>query len=89
MDSEPNSPEEDELLDSPDFHTVLRCVRGDETRTYGLLVVAGGVELWRVTESPQAVETVKESDLASSEQTAAFLEELRRSLVAGGWHAVD
>ena len=87
MDSPSNYLDADDLQSSPDFHEVLRCARGEETRTYGLLVIPGGVQLWRISESATGVETVKESDLGSSEQAAALLEELRRSLIAGGWQA--
>ena len=74
-------------MEPDDFHEVLRCVRGDETRSYRMRAIAGGAELWRITESDRAVvQSIKESDFTSSEQAAAFLEELRRSLVAGGWH---
>ena len=72
--------------DSAEFIEILRCVRKTETRSYRLRAVPGGAELWRVTESDLAdSQTVKESDFQSSEQVAGFLEELRRSLVAGGW----
>ena len=78
--------EPDASLDSAGFVEILRCVRKAETRSYRLRAVPGGAELWRVTESDLAEpQTVKESDFQSSEQVAGFLEELRRSLVAGGW----
>jgi len=69
-----------------DFHEVLRCAKGGETRTYSLRVVPGGAELWRTTESRDAgTSSVKESFFAGSEEVSTFLEELRRALVAGGW----
>jgi hypothetical protein len=68
------------------FHDVFSCERGAETRTYSLRAVPGGAELWRVTESPATgIQSIKEGDFKSSEEAAAFLEELRRSLTAGGW----
>ena len=68
------------------FVVVLSCVRGDETRSYRLHPIAGGAELWRVTESELAgLQSIKECDFQSSEQVAGFLEELRVSLFAGGW----
>ena len=76
----------DDLEDSEEFVEIMRCVRGDEARSYRLRAVAGGAELWRVTESDLGgLHTIKESDFHSSEQAAGFLEELRRSLIAGGW----
>ena len=68
------------------FHEVLSCQRGVETRTYNLVVVPGGAELWRVTESPSGnIQSIKEGDFKSSEEVSMFLEELRRTLIAGGW----
>jgi hypothetical protein len=76
----------DELDASTDFHELFSCVRGEETRTYNLRVVPGGAELWRVSESPMAgVQSIKEGEFSSSEQASEFLEELRRTLTAGGW----
>ncbi len=67
-------------------HEVLRCTRGDETRIYRLRVVLGGAELWRMTESPgEQTRSVKESDFKDPETTSQFLEEVRRTLKAGGW----
>jgi hypothetical protein len=68
------------------FHDLFSCQRGDETRTYSIRVVPGGAELWRVSESPAAgIQSIKEGDFKSSEEVAKFLEELRRTLTAGGW----
>jgi hypothetical protein len=68
------------------LHEVLSCHRGAETRTYNLVVVPGGAELWRVTESPAGtIQSIKEGDFKSSEEVSTFLEELRPSLIAGGW----
>lgn len=76
---------EGEGLDG-EWHAVLRCSRGDETRTYSLCIVPGGVELWRVSESPDAGSvSVRESHFTSADETAQFLEEVRRTLRAGGW----
>jgi hypothetical protein len=75
----------DPSVDSGNDIEILRCVRGEETRRYRLRAVPGGAELWRITASDSGLQTVKESDFQSSEQVAGFLEELRRSLVAGGW----
>jgi hypothetical protein len=76
----------DELITSTDLHQVLRCTRGDETRIYGLRVVCSGAELWRVTECPGAkTRSGKESDVKDPDKTSLFLEEVRRTLKAGGW----
>ncbi len=67
-------------------HELLRCTRGDETRIYRLRAVAGGAELWRITECPgETTRSVKESDFTDLETTSEFLEEVRRTLRAGGW----
>ena len=55
-------------------------------RIYNLHVVAGGVELWRVTETAdQPATSVKETDFSGVEAAADFLEEVERTLMAGGW----
>jgi hypothetical protein len=67
-------------------HEVLRCTRGQETRIYSLHVVSHGAELWRTTEFPgQETHSVKECTFQGSEEAAQFLEEVRRTLIAGGW----
>ena len=71
---------------SQEFVEILRCVRGDEARSYRLRAVAGGAELWRVTHSGSGgPHSIKECDFQSPDEAAGFLEELRRSLIAGGW----
>jgi hypothetical protein len=71
---------------SKDSHEVLRCSRGRETRIYSLRVVAGGAELWRVTETPgEPTKSVKESDFREADEAGQFLEDVRRALRAGGW----
>src|SRR3954452_7906550 len=68
------------------FYDVFSCERGHETRTYSMRVVPGGAELWRVSESLSGgVQSIKEADFKSSEEASKFLEELRRTLTAGGW----
>ena len=67
-------------------HEVLRCTRGDETRIYSLRVVTNGAELWRVTEIPgEETRSVKECDFHDPEEASEFLDEVRRTLIAGGW----
>ena len=68
------------------FCEVLRCERGDEMRIYSLRGVPGGAELWRVTELPgEAPSSVKECGFTTPEEAAEFLDEVRRTLRAGGW----
>jgi hypothetical protein len=74
--------------DEPDalVHEILRCTRGDETRIYTLRVVSNGVELWRIIESPGAnPRSIKESHFTDVDETSQFLDEVRRTLRAGGW----
>ena len=72
--------------DLDDCVEILTCIRRGETRVYRLRVAPGGAELWRTSESHgKGIQSVKESDFQSSEQVTGFLEELRRSLIAGGW----
>jgi hypothetical protein len=69
-------------------HEVLRCTRGDETRIYSLRVVSDGAELWRTTECPgEEAHLVKECLFKHSEEASQFLEEMRRTLIAGGWQS--
>ena len=76
----------DELVRSTDFHELLRCTRGAETRIYSLRVVSDGAELWRVTEAPgETNRLVKESHFNGPDEAGRFLEEVRRTLKAGGW----
>jgi len=80
---------QDDLVESRELREVLRCERGKETRTYNLRSVPGGAELWRVTEiHGEPVSTVKECVLRTPEETAEFLEEVRRTLRAGGWEEI-
>ncbi len=77
-----------ELITSPDLE-VLRYQRGDETRTFNLRVVPNGAELWRVTERPgQSPRSVKECLFDNPDDTFEFLEEVRRTLIVGGWREV-
>jgi hypothetical protein len=72
--------------DGAGFGEVLRCERGEETRIYSLHTVPGGVELWRLTEIPgEEASSIKECLLKTPEETAEFLDEVRRTLRAGGW----
>ena len=69
------------------WHEVLRCTRGEETRTYSLRVVPDGVELWRTIATPGEEDlSVRESLFQDSDETSRFLDEVRRALRAGGWH---
>jgi hypothetical protein len=69
-------------------HEVLRCTRGAETRIYSLRAVPDGAELWRTTEFPgEDSRSVKECHFKSSEEASQFLEEVRRTLIVGGWQS--
>ena len=77
---------EGELIPVADFLPVMRYVRGNETRTYNVLVVADGAELWAVTEAIGKVpRAVKEGLFTSADEALEFLEEVNRTLIAGGW----
>jgi hypothetical protein len=76
----------DELIASKDFHDVGEFTRGDQTRIYRLRRVSEGAELWRITEAPgQQRQSIMEALFKSSEEAGAFLEEIQRALIAGGW----
>jgi hypothetical protein len=68
------------------IHEAFRYRRADAVRIYNLHVVADGVELWRVTETAgQPRQSVKETDFSGLEAAAEFLDEVERTLTAGGW----
>ena len=69
---------------------MFRYGRGDQVRIYKLRVVAGGTELWRVTEQAGREDTwIKEEDFRDSEAAARYIEEIERALTAGGWRQVS
>jgi hypothetical protein len=77
-----------ELVTSPDIE-LMRYQRGDETRTFNLRVVPNGAELWRVTRrAGQSPRAVKECLFDNPDDTFEFLEEVRRTLIVGGWQEV-
>jgi hypothetical protein len=72
-----------------DFREVLRVTRADETRIYGIRIGEGGAELWRVSEAAgEPARSIKECDLAGPDEASDFLDEVRRTLKAGGWQEV-
>ena len=86
MSEDPN----DQLDRSPRDVEMFRYQRGDAVRVYCLRVVPGGTELWRVTErAGQPPSAVKEEDFNRADVAALFLNEVERSLTAGGWRLVS
>jgi hypothetical protein len=75
------------MADAPvGLREVARFVRGTEQRSYGLRAAPEGAELWRITEAAgQPPEPVLETTLDNIDQALTFLEELDRTLKAGGW----
>ena len=60
--------------------------KGEEVRIYNLRILASGTELWRVTEvAGQQRASIKENELNSTDEALRCLEDLERSLTAGGW----
>ena len=75
-----------EVIAVPEFKPLLQYWRGDETRVYNVRVVAEGAELWAVTEAPGRVpRSVKEGLFTSAAEALEFLDEVHRTLLAGGW----
>jgi hypothetical protein len=75
-----------EVIAVPEFRPLLQYRRGDETRVYNVLVVADGAELWAVTEALGRVpRSVKEGLFTNAAEALEFLEEVHRTLLAGGW----
>jgi hypothetical protein len=72
-----------------DVHELFRYGRGDEVRVYSLHVASRGTALWRVTLRPGSPDAaVKESDFTQADAAAEFLEEVTRTLTAGGWRPI-
>ena len=68
------------------IHEVFRYWRGDVVRIYNLHTGAGRTALWRVTHEPgQPPNSVMETDFATADECATFLQEVERTLRAGGW----
>ena len=90
MDENDDEPQaESEQVISADFKELFRVQKSDETRVYGLRVVPGGAELWRITEKPgQEPISIKEDDFTRSDEAGRTLEDLERRLKAGGWRQV-
>jgi hypothetical protein len=73
-------------MSTNEFREVLRVTRGDETRIYKIRAGSGNPELWRFLEVPgEPVQSIKECDLANPDEAWTFLEEVQRTLRAGGW----
>jgi hypothetical protein len=71
-------------------HELLRYARGMQVRVYVLRVVGGATQLWRITEEAgQPSTSIMETAFAGPDEAAAFLEEVQRTLTAGGWRPVD
>jgi len=85
-DTEVKEVKEGEVIAVPEFKPLLEYRRGDETRVYNVRVVAEGAELWAVTEAPGRVpRSVKEGLFTSAVEALEFLDEVHRTLLAGGW----
>ena len=79
-----------EVIAVAEFKPLLEYRRGDETRVYNVRVVPDGAELWAVTEAPGRVpRSVKEDLFTSADEALEFLEEVRRTLLAGGWRELE
>jgi hypothetical protein len=78
-----------EVIAVPEFKPLLRYRRGDETRVYNVRVVADGAELWAVTEALGKVpRSMKEGLFTSAAEALEFLDEVRRTLLVGGWREI-
>jgi hypothetical protein len=71
-------------------HELFRYGRGEHVRVYVLRVVDGGTELWRITEvEGQPSQSIMETSFSGPEEAAAFIEEVERTLTAGGWRVSE
>ncbi len=87
-DLEPDD-EQDETPKAAAFPELARYHRADVYRVYELRPVKDGAELWRITSAPDCEPAaIRETTLRSTEEAVEFLEEIERTLRAGGWKAV-
>jgi hypothetical protein len=71
-------------------HELFRYGRGESVRVYVLRVVNGGTELWRITEvEGRTPQSIMETSFTGSDEAAAFIDEVERTLTAGGWRVCD
>jgi hypothetical protein len=71
-------------------HELFRYTRGMQLRIYVLRVAPGATELWRMTEvAGQPTQSIMETTFTGSEEAAEFIEEVERTLTAGGWRRLD
>lgn len=71
-------------------HELFRYTRGLVVRVYVLRVATGATELWRITETPgQPSQSIMETSFSGADEAAAFIEEVERTLTAGGWRPLD
>jgi hypothetical protein len=78
-----------EVIAVAEFRPLLQYRRGDETRVYNVRVVPDGAELWAVTEAPGKVpRSVKEGLFTNAAEALEFLDEVDRTLMAGGWREI-
>jgi hypothetical protein len=67
-------------------HELFRYSRGMQLRIYLLRVEPGGTELWRITEEAgEPTHSIMETSFSGAEEAAQFIDEVERTLTAGGW----
>jgi len=65
---------------------LFRFSRAGVTRIFVLRTNPGVAELWRITETPgEPVCSIKETEFAGVEEAFDFLDEVKRTLIAGHW----
>jgi hypothetical protein len=71
-------------------HELFRYTRGLDVRSYVLRVMPGVTELWRITHaSGRPAQSIMETSFTGADEAAAFIEEVERTLTAGGWRRLD
>jgi hypothetical protein len=78
-----------QLQASTDFRELFRYRKGEETRTYALVVVESGAELWRLTSDGEESRSLKEDDFSNADEAIRTLSELETRLHAGRWQKVS
>ena len=65
---------------------LFRFSRAGVTRIFYLRTVPGAAELWRITETPgEPACSIRETVFAGVDEAFDFLDEVKRTLIAGHW----
>jgi hypothetical protein len=80
----------DELTTSTDFRELFRYEKAGRVRIYNLRAVTNGAELWMVSaKTGKLADSKKKTTFDNPAHAVIFLEEIERTLTAGGWRRLS